>query len=56
MRILIVHNILWAHYKASVFQAFQQRVDQQTDVQVKVLQIARNERSRAQLETTADAD
>ena len=54
MRILIVHNILWAHYKSSVFQAFQQLVDQQTNTQVKVLQIARNERSRADLETTTD--
>ncbi|MBD2755334.1 glycosyltransferase family 4 protein [Spirosoma validum] len=54
MRILIVHNILWAHYKASVFQALQQLVDQQTDVTVKVLQIARNERSRADLETASD--
>ncbi|UFH57306.1 glycosyltransferase family 4 protein [Spirosoma sp. KNUC1025] len=50
MRILIVHNLLWSHYKSSVFQALQQLVDQQTDVQVNVLQIARNERSRASLE------
>ena len=56
MRILIVHNILWAHYKSSVFQALQQLVDQQTDIEVKVLQIARSERSRAGLETTTDAD
>lgn len=56
MRILIVHNILWAHYKSSVFQALQQLVDQQTNTQIKVLQIARNERSRADLEATADAD
>lgn len=55
MRILIVHNILWAHYKASVFQALQQAADQQPGTVVKVLQIARNERSRASLETTADA-
>lgn len=56
MRILIVHNLLWAHYKASVFQAFQQLADQQPDVQVKVLQLARNERSRADLEANVDAD
>ena len=54
MRILIVHNILWAHYKASVFQALQRVVDQRTGWTLKVLQIARNERSRAGLETTAD--
>lgn len=56
MRILIVHNLLWAHYKSSVFQALQQLSDQQPDVQVKVLQIARNERSRADLEASVDAD
>ncbi|GAB3568188.1 hypothetical protein GCM10027578_20440 [Spirosoma luteolum] len=51
MRILIVHNLLWAHYKASVFEALQQIVDQQPDVTLKVLQLARNERSRAGMET-----
>ena len=55
MRILIVHNLLWAHYKSSVFQALQQLADQQPDVSVCVLQIARNERSRAGLETSSDA-
>ncbi|AUD03952.1 glycosyltransferase [Spirosoma pollinicola] len=56
MRILIVHNLLWAHYKASVFQALQHLVDQQPDLSIRVLQIARNERSRASLETATDAD
>lgn len=55
MRILIVHNLLWAHYKSSVFQALQTVVNQQPDLTVRVLQIARNERSRASLETVADA-
>ncbi|AKD56927.1 glycosyltransferase [Spirosoma radiotolerans] len=50
MRILIVHNILWAHYKSSVFQALQQLTDHQPDTSLKVLQIARNEKSRAKLE------
>ncbi|GAB3947956.1 hypothetical protein GCM10028805_21170 [Spirosoma harenae] len=54
MRILIVHNLLWAHYKSSVFQALQQLVDQQGDVSLNVLQIARNERSRAGLEAAKD--
>lgn len=54
MRILIAHNILWAHYKASVFQALQRAVDQRPDITLKVLQIARNERSRAGLETNHD--
>ncbi|GAB4045215.1 glycosyltransferase family 4 protein [Spirosoma litoris] len=55
MRILIVHNMLWAHYKSSVFQALQQLVDQKNDISVLVLQIARNERSRASLESNSDA-
>ena len=55
MRILIVHNLLWAHYKASVFQALQQAVDQHPEATLKVLQIARNERSRAGLEASIGA-
>jgi glycosyltransferase involved in cell wall biosynthesis len=54
MRILIVHNLLWAHYKSSVFQALQHLVDQRSDTVMKVLQIARNEQSRAALATGAD--
>jgi glycosyltransferase involved in cell wall biosynthesis len=54
MRILIVHNLLWAHYKSSVFQALQKLVDQQSDTVMKVLQIARNEQSRAALATDSD--
>ena len=50
MRILIVHNLLWAHYKSSVFQALQHLVSQQADTSLLVLQIARNERSRAGLD------
>ena len=53
MRILIVHNLLWAHYKSVVFQALQTLVDEQQDVSLLVLQIARNERSRASLEIPA---
>ncbi|GAB3544877.1 glycosyltransferase family 4 protein [Spirosoma fluminis] len=55
MRILIIHNIVWAHYKSSVFQALQQLTDQQPDIVLNVVQIARNERSRAALEATADS-
>jgi glycosyltransferase involved in cell wall biosynthesis len=56
MRILIVHNILWAHYKSSVFQALQQLVDQQPTVSFKVLQIARTERSRAASSADSEVD
>ena len=54
MRILIIHNLLWAHYKSSVFQALQQLADR-TDVTLNVIQIARNERSRAGLEALPNA-
>ncbi|QDK79605.1 glycosyltransferase family 4 protein [Spirosoma sp. KCTC 42546] len=54
MRILIVHNLLWAHYKSSVFQALQQLVNQRNDISVQVIQIARNERSRARLEANPE--
>ncbi|QKZ13638.1 glycosyltransferase family 1 protein [Spirosoma sp. KUDC1026] len=66
MRILIVHNLLWAHYKATVFQALQHLVDTRPSqarrgfagpgVELNVLQIARNERSRAGLEKQADQE
>lgn len=52
MRILIVHNLLWAHYKASVFQALQRLADARAGTVVRVLQIARNERARAGMENT----
>ncbi len=51
MRILLVHNILWAHYKAAVFQAIAQLVGQRSDVSFRVLQIGRNERLRGSWET-----
>ncbi|MCY7359489.1 MAG: glycosyltransferase [Rudanella sp.] len=51
MRILLVHNILWAHYKAAVFQAIDQLVGQRSGVSFRVLQIGRNERLRGSWET-----
>ena len=50
MKVLIVHNILWAHYKAVVFQEVHRLAQQHPTVDVSVIQIARNERSRAGLE------
>ncbi|OIN60773.1 glycosyltransferase family 4 protein [Arsenicibacter rosenii] len=52
MKILIVHNLLWAHYKAKVFQEVDRLARTYPDVEVKVLQIARNEKSRKGLETS----
>ncbi|GAB3898590.1 glycosyltransferase family 4 protein [Larkinella knui] len=48
MKILIVHNILWAHYKATVFSELN-RLASTFGASVHVLQIARNEQSRALL-------
>lgn len=46
MRILIVHQFLWAHYKAAIFTQFQKLVDGTPDVEVKVLQTALYEEGR----------
>ena len=54
MKVLIVHNILWAHYKAAVFQALDRLSRRQPNQHIQVVQIARNERSRAGWETTAN--
>lgn len=48
MKILIVHNILWAHYKATVFSELN-RLAPHYNCQVHVLQIAQSEQSRALL-------
>ncbi len=53
MNVLIVHNIVWAHYKAAVFQALDTLSRQVSNLHIHVIQIARNERSRAGWETTA---
>ena len=48
MKILIVHNILWAHYKATVFSELH-RLASAFGCTVHVLQIAQSEQSRALL-------
>ncbi|MFD1143393.1 glycosyltransferase family 4 protein [Larkinella insperata] len=48
MKILIVHNILWAHYKATVFSELH-RLASSYKAEVHVLQIAQSEQSRALL-------
>lgn len=45
MRILIVHNQLWAHYKATVFSELH-RITSETEHQIHVIQIAEVEKSR----------
>lgn len=44
MRVLIIHNILWTHYKSVLFEAIEkQKTD---DMEICVLQIAKNDISR----------
>jgi glycosyltransferase involved in cell wall biosynthesis len=49
MRILIVHNQLWAHYKAIVFNELQKIISQNSDDKLLVVQIASVEKSRVNL-------
>jgi glycosyltransferase involved in cell wall biosynthesis len=56
MRILIVHNQLWAHYKALAFSHLQRLVDQRPDVTMHVLQIALVEGDRQAMGTPDPAE
>lgn len=53
MRILIVHNILWSHYKSVLFSALHRLSQKLPGCSVDVVQIARNEKSRATLPSAA---
>lgn len=46
MRVLIVHQFLWAHYKAAIFSEFQRLIDGKENVTSKVLQTALYEEAR----------
>ncbi len=46
MRVLIVHNQLWAHYKAIIFNELQKIISQNPDDKLLVVQIASVEKSR----------
>ncbi|MEZ4900797.1 MAG: glycosyltransferase family 4 protein [Spirosomataceae bacterium] len=48
MRVLIVHNQLWAHYKSKLFSELH-RLSPQYDLQIHVIQIALSEKSRANM-------
>ena len=48
MRVLIVHNQLWAHYKSKLFSELH-RFAPQYEIQIKVVQIAFSEKSRANM-------
>lgn len=46
MKILIVHQFLWAHYKAAIFTRFQKLIDKTPTTEIKVLQTALYEEAR----------
>ena len=48
MRVLIIHNILWTHYKSVLFEEIQRQ--KPSEMEVMVLQIAKNELSRKNME------
>jgi glycosyltransferase involved in cell wall biosynthesis len=48
MRVLIVHNQLWAHYKSKLFSELH-RLASQYDAEIHVVQIALSEKSRANM-------
>lgn len=50
MKIIAVHNILWSHYKARIFNEIEER-SKQDDFDFHVLQLADTEQSRANLGT-----
>lgn len=53
MKVLIVHNQLWAHYKAIVFNELQLISNQEKDFELLVLQLARIEKSRLKFDDTS---
>ncbi|MEA5428998.1 glycosyltransferase [Arcicella lustrica] len=53
MKVLIVHNQLWAHYKAIVFNELQLISNQENDFELLVLQLARIEKSRLKFDDTS---
>lgn len=48
MKVLVIHNILWAHYKSVLFQEIQKNFSEQHEFHV--LQIAKNELARKNME------
>ncbi len=50
MKILIIHNILWTHYKSVLFEAIEQ--NKTADMEICVLQIAKNDISRKSMSSS----
>lgn len=53
MKVLIVHNQLWAHYKAIIFNELQLISNQENDFELLVLQLAKIEKSRLKFDDTS---
>lgn len=49
MRVLIIHNVLWAHYKSLIFDELQEISHKNKDFNLLVVQIATTERSRVSM-------
>jgi glycosyltransferase involved in cell wall biosynthesis len=49
MRVIIIHHILWAHYKNAFYEELQNQAKLRNDLTVNILQIARSERSREEM-------
>ena len=49
MRVIIIHHILWAHYKNAFYEELQNQAAQTKNLEVKILQIAKSERSREEM-------
>jgi glycosyltransferase involved in cell wall biosynthesis len=49
MKMLIIHQFFWAHYKAKIYTELQKVVDKQPEDELLVLQTALNEFSRAKI-------
>ncbi|MBC7892437.1 MAG: glycosyltransferase family 4 protein [Sphingobacteriaceae bacterium] len=49
VRVLIVHNLLWSHYKSALFGALHRAAEASGQMEILVAQLARSERSRAGL-------
>ena len=51
MKVLIIHNILWAHYKSALFESISKNAEE--DIEIRVVHIAKNDISRKSMESAA---
>ncbi len=49
MRVIIIHHLLWAHYKNAFYEELLNQSKQRTDLDIHILQIAKNEHTRADM-------